>query len=544
MAQSHVKIGQYTMKLLLSIPIKYWYVTGVLLLIVSLFSHLGYLPIDVGSDEPRRALVAIEMLFSGDYLTPTLNGVPYFNKPPLYNWLILASFWFWGDFSSFTVRFPMAVSLILYGCTIFWFVRQFSTQRVAILSALVFVTNGRILFYDSLQGLIDITFSWITYSAFLFVFFYHQRRQWLALFVVTYLLSALGFLMKGLPSVVFQGFTLLSFFVWKRDFSRLLTWQHLIGICIFVAIVGSYYTAYFFKNDIPIEQIFGILLSESTKRTVVQFGITETLLHILTFPFEMLYHYAPWMWLALALFRKDVLSIIRANDFIAFHLLIFIANFLIYWTSPQVYARYLLMLLPLLFTPFVWFYLEKTTPKAWQRIAIERLFGLIGILLSIGVWAFILIPQTANTSNIWVKVVFLFVAFCLATLMYFKQAHHRLFFFVFILIIARIGFNWFILPPRLAYPMSFKKPIEKALQQTSSQGLYAYKNTIKDDGSEDFASYQIASIRGEILRNTSQKYPNTLYLADSSSLLGENYIVITDSIPLDDDLTVKLIKFK
>ena len=42
-------------------------------------------------DEGRYAGVAWEMLRSGDWLTPTLNGLPYFHKPPLFYWLTASS---------------------------------------------------------------------------------------------------------------------------------------------------------------------------------------------------------------------------------------------------------------------------------------------------------------------------------------------------------------------------------------------------------------------------------------------------------------------
>ena len=39
-------------------------------------------------EEPRRCLVAMEMIASGDYIVPTVMGETYLKKPPLYNWLI------------------------------------------------------------------------------------------------------------------------------------------------------------------------------------------------------------------------------------------------------------------------------------------------------------------------------------------------------------------------------------------------------------------------------------------------------------------------
>jgi 4-amino-4-deoxy-L-arabinose transferase-like glycosyltransferase len=40
----------------------------------------------VGPDEPRYASIARAMARSGDWVTPRLNGAPWFEKPPLYYW--------------------------------------------------------------------------------------------------------------------------------------------------------------------------------------------------------------------------------------------------------------------------------------------------------------------------------------------------------------------------------------------------------------------------------------------------------------------------
>ena len=42
-------------------------------------------------DEGRYVGVAWEMMRSGDWLTPTLNGLPFFHKPPLFYWITGAS---------------------------------------------------------------------------------------------------------------------------------------------------------------------------------------------------------------------------------------------------------------------------------------------------------------------------------------------------------------------------------------------------------------------------------------------------------------------
>ena len=47
-------------------------------------------------DEGRYVGVAWEMVRSGDWLTPTLNGLPYFHKPPLFYWLTAVSLSLFG----------------------------------------------------------------------------------------------------------------------------------------------------------------------------------------------------------------------------------------------------------------------------------------------------------------------------------------------------------------------------------------------------------------------------------------------------------------
>ena len=47
-------------------------------------------------DEGRHVGVAWEMMRSGDWLTPTLNGLPFFHKPPLFYWITAGSMSLFG----------------------------------------------------------------------------------------------------------------------------------------------------------------------------------------------------------------------------------------------------------------------------------------------------------------------------------------------------------------------------------------------------------------------------------------------------------------
>ena len=62
----------------------------------------------VGADEPRYAQIAREMLARHDWITPTLNRLPWLEKPALYYWSAMVSYKLFGV-SDWAARLPSAV---------------------------------------------------------------------------------------------------------------------------------------------------------------------------------------------------------------------------------------------------------------------------------------------------------------------------------------------------------------------------------------------------------------------------------------------------
>jgi 4-amino-4-deoxy-L-arabinose transferase-like glycosyltransferase len=87
------------------------------LLLLGFFVHLGLSPLRL--EEPRRALISLEMLFRDNWVVPTEMGEYYYKKPPVYNWVIGASYWLWGSQSEWAVRFLSVVSFVATGGLVF-----------------------------------------------------------------------------------------------------------------------------------------------------------------------------------------------------------------------------------------------------------------------------------------------------------------------------------------------------------------------------------------------------------------------------------------
>jgi len=87
--------------------------TLILFFIVAAFYlyGLGHFPL-LGPDEPRYAQIGREMFLRGDLITPTLGGHPWFEKPALLYWMMIASYNLFGV-AEWSARLPAAVAGLL-----------------------------------------------------------------------------------------------------------------------------------------------------------------------------------------------------------------------------------------------------------------------------------------------------------------------------------------------------------------------------------------------------------------------------------------------
>jgi 4-amino-4-deoxy-L-arabinose transferase-like glycosyltransferase len=514
--------------------------TGLFFLLVAYLSHLGFIPLHNSHDEARRALVSAEMMLSGDYLTPALNGEIYLNKPPLYNWIITGYFKLFGDWSMFVFRLQVIVAILLTGAITFHFVKKYTNQTIAFFTAFAYITNGRLLIYDSFLGLIDTTFSMLVYLSFMLTWHYGEKKKYLPLFLSTYLITALAFLMKAFPALAFQGLTLLTYFIWRKKFKVLFYASHFAGLALFFIITGGYYLAYFAKNDIAPVVVFSNLLNESSKRTVVQFGIGKTLLHFFSFPFEMLYHYAPWTLFILVIIQKNIRKLIKTNDFIVYSFLVLIINLLIYWTSPQVYARFLFMFLPLLYSVLFYVFFEFIKESSWQYKFIRFLLISFSGLLLITFLVLPFLKVVKEPSFIYLKCFSLAFVFAALLWMMIKYSALYLYAVVLVVIFFRIGFNWFIMEPRAGQFKEVEDLSEKIVQITKGEKLYLLEGA--QTGNFDGMSFHIATRRNEVLKFNNGAEKESFFIADRDQLEGKKY---TSYLTFINDVSdsLKLVKF-
>ena len=484
------------------------FIVALLLLPAALLINLGLMVfID---DEGIRSLVTQEMLWTGNYLAPTLHGDAYLNKPPLFNWLLAVSFVLHGEASEWAARLPTVISLLGFAATAYYFSRRHFSDYYAGVHALMVITCGRMLFWDSMLALIDVTFSWVVYTQIMLLYAYGRRGEWWKAFGWSYALTAVGFMLKGLPAIIFQGVTIFALLTWVRGWKQFVRLPHLLTGALSVAMLGAYYWLY--SAYVPLGMVFQRLFVESGKRTAAAHGWWENVGHFVAFPFEMSYHFLPWTVLSVCFFGVGRWKALKANDFAAFCLVAFLANLPVYWVSPNVYPRYLLMLFPLLFAAHLQSYSLHLRARTKIYHGLRYLFLGAALMATIVIPFIPLVPETAVVSFPWVKSIF----FCgsAGAVFWMMRSEHRglLLKLCVFLLLLRVIFNCFILPPRAAGDVRGIALRETAVSsmgslRESQVAVYGYSLM------EPATSFYLSRARGGVIRRQFERFDGeTLYI--------------------------------
>lgn len=176
------------------------------------------------------AQIARTMVETGDWVTPRLNGVAYFEKPALRFWIVAASYLVFGV-HDWAARIPMALSAVL----VCWLVQGMgrwafpqATRDVGTLAGIILATSvGLFLFTRILLPDVVLTCT-TTLAMWSFARTLEEEesrpRFWAAAFAVS---LGLGFMLKGLVAFVFPVGAGLAYLLYTRQLWQRRTWHRL-----------------------------------------------------------------------------------------------------------------------------------------------------------------------------------------------------------------------------------------------------------------------------------------------------------------------------
>ncbi len=174
-------------------------------------------------DEGRYAEIPREMLASGDWVTPHLNDLKYFEKPPLQYWLTAASFRIFGE-DEWTARVPaamlgfLAISMLAFTCV------RLKRATTGLLAGIILASSWA--FFLGAQYLtLDMTLTaFLTMALCSFLLAQRegasaaQRDRWM---LVAWIAAGLAVLSKGLIGIVLPGLAIAAYLALDRDWQLL-----------------------------------------------------------------------------------------------------------------------------------------------------------------------------------------------------------------------------------------------------------------------------------------------------------------------------------
>lgn len=207
------------------------------------FYGLAYFGL-VGADEPRYAQVAREMLARHDWITPTLGGTPWLEKPPLYYWQAMLAYRLFGV-SDWAARLPSPVNATLMVIAIYLFFRRFRPNS-QLDAALMTVSAAGIVGFARAASM-EMALA-VSLTVALLAWYAWRESGARACLWLAYAFLALGMLAKG-PIAPFLATVIICVFaVARRDYGILRRTLSIPGILIFCGIALPWYVAVQLRN--------------------------------------------------------------------------------------------------------------------------------------------------------------------------------------------------------------------------------------------------------------------------------------------------------
>jgi len=216
----------------------------VAVLAVIWFGNLDFRKL-VRPDEGRYAEIPREMTATGDWLTPRLNGIKYFEKPPLQYWATAAAYKLLGE-HQWTVRLWPALTGFA-GVVLVYFVGTALFGALAGLYAAVVVAGSLGYIFLGHVATLDMGvtfFMTLTLAGLLLglreTTTVSQRRVWIHL---AWAGMALATLSKGLIGIVLPGSVIAVYILLERNFSLLRRLHIASGAALLLAVAAPWFVS-------------------------------------------------------------------------------------------------------------------------------------------------------------------------------------------------------------------------------------------------------------------------------------------------------------
>lgn len=209
---------------------------------------VGQYPV-AAPDGARYAEIPREMVATGDYITPHLNGVKYFEKPPLFYWLQAASIKILGV-NEFAVSIVNALMALFLALAIYFTGRKLYGRLAGIIASFIFATSSLVFILTRVITL-DVTLTFFLTAALCSFLLANQlplciKRSWYL--YLMYIFAACAVMTKGLIGVGLLGLIIIIWLTMFKEWRNLKTYHLISGGIIFLMLVLPWHILIQIKN--------------------------------------------------------------------------------------------------------------------------------------------------------------------------------------------------------------------------------------------------------------------------------------------------------
>ena len=383
--------------------------SGIFLLIYLIyFCQLG-VPALLDADETRYADMARSMLQTKDFVTLSLDNKIFWDKPPLFFWILDIFYFLFNKISflsqEFIVRIPSVIAALSVVAMIYFQTKKNISKKIAIISALILATTVEFVIFSRVSILDMILTANIAISTYcgLMTYFVKETNKkyfwWLF-----YAFSAFGVLTKGIPAVVVPFGTMFFVGLKYKNLKEFFKPQYfIVGALIFLLISLPWHLMMFhihgneFIKEYIIKHHFKRFLGSN------EIGREHTLIYYLP---TFLIGFLPWSLSFILGLKKLIIS--NKNKFITMNLIGFVFTFVFFSISKTKLITYILPLYPFaaILTSYIWLKFDKEVK--YSIYVTNSIFVVFAILLS---FAAIYLPQNiyASIKSVQISVIALFL---------------------------------------------------------------------------------------------------------------------------------------
>ena len=318
-------------------------ISGIAIILFFIYMYnLGVPPL-LDSDETRYADMARCMLTSKNFTTLYLDGRIFWDKPPMFFWILCLFYKIFGV-NEFAVRLPSVLAALSVVAANYFVVKKASSKLMAAVSSLILASSVEFIIFSRISILDMVLTANIALSlmcGFMTYFVQDQNKKYF--WYGFYLFSALGILTKGIPAFVIPFGTMFLVGIWKKNLMEFFKVEYFLpGVLLFMFIVLPWHIEMYKLHGA--EFIKEYIIKHHFQRFIgnAEIGREHSIIYYIP---TFIVGFLPWTLSFLAGFKK--LFTEKRNDLVTMNLIGFIFTFVFFSVAGTKLITYILPVYPM-----------------------------------------------------------------------------------------------------------------------------------------------------------------------------------------------------